>query len=302
MSNDNPQYLWGRKNPNWNGPSKASKDSIVSGGRGAASGDFTSSPTSPEKVSVDDADLDTKLGDIDFSECTSQDPWQDDAAHVGAEYTTIIYADEGGVTMGYEFEDNPQGFIESILEEHNEETGEDIQFHSDMTYDWEKGLNDWAMFRGLTVDTDTLENDYSRVTFYASEDDPDKTLEDLHDKLNAAYNAETYVIPDELKHNIMMYIKNSRHQPSSVNYDSIDELSREIKNNPTAGATAVTVSAIIDDAVDHAKKAEENGEDGLQALRDRRDVIGRESEQWGKPKELNPAWTIYGEIIDRAQS
>lgn len=43
MSNDNPQYLWGRKNPNWNGPSKASKDAHVPGGRDTASGDFTPS-------------------------------------------------------------------------------------------------------------------------------------------------------------------------------------------------------------------------------------------------------------------
>lgn len=43
MANDNPQYLWGRKNPNWSGPSKAQDSHGVDASPNRVSGDFSGS-------------------------------------------------------------------------------------------------------------------------------------------------------------------------------------------------------------------------------------------------------------------
>lgn len=52
MANDNPQYLWGRKNPNWDGPQVAHDDSHAAGGRDAASGDFSSGASTEDRQAL----------------------------------------------------------------------------------------------------------------------------------------------------------------------------------------------------------------------------------------------------------
>ena len=52
MTNDNPQYLWGRKNPNWNGPSKAQGSHDVDVSTESALGDFASSRVISEVAST----------------------------------------------------------------------------------------------------------------------------------------------------------------------------------------------------------------------------------------------------------
>lgn len=52
MANDNPQYLWGRKNPNWDGPQIAHDESHAAGGRDAASGDFSSVASTDDRQAL----------------------------------------------------------------------------------------------------------------------------------------------------------------------------------------------------------------------------------------------------------
>lgn len=62
MANDNPQYLWGRKNPNWSGPSKANDSHGVDASPNRVSGDF-STPQIETKVEATKEYLSDYLGD-----------------------------------------------------------------------------------------------------------------------------------------------------------------------------------------------------------------------------------------------
>lgn len=62
MASDNPQYLWGRKNPNWSGPSKAHDSQDVDASSERVSSDFSSSRVESEVASTKEY-LSDYLGD-----------------------------------------------------------------------------------------------------------------------------------------------------------------------------------------------------------------------------------------------
>lgn len=213
-SPDGPKYIYGKKNINYQGTRRAS-GSAISGSEDSVRSDFSSSEPydfDDEKVSVEDADLDTPLKDIDFEDYEGSDfgePYL-----VNSEQGHNVYIQSYGdndVTMTYEFEDNPRNTILSLLDGGVDEVeeleydpfGSDEDIVSDEYYEaYDDALQSFAQKEGLSLDQEILENDYGRLSFYHSadpEEDPDYTVENLHDNFNGAYNAFTYRLPDSFR-------------------------------------------------------------------------------------------------------
>ena len=240
-SPDGPQYIYGKKNINYQGARRAS-GGAVSGSENSARSDFSSSDPydfEEEKVSIEDADLDTPLKDIDFEdngEHSSIEPYL-----INSEQGHNVYIQSYGdndVTMSYEFEDNPRGTILSLLDGGVDEAeeleydpfGSDEDIVSDEYYEaYDEALESFAQKEGLSLDQETLESDYGMIYFSHSVDpkeDPDYTVGNLHDNFNGAYNAFTYRLPDSFRGDFEYALKERGISTHDV-ADKVEKMRRE---------------------------------------------------------------------------
>lgn len=213
-SPDGPRYIYGKKNVNYQGARRASGNAI-SGSESSVRSDFSSVDPydfEEEKVSIEDADLDTPLKDIDFEDYEDSgfgEPYLVDS-DIGQNVYIQSYGDD--VTMTYEFEDNARNTILSLLDGDVYEAeeleydpyGSDEDAVSDEYYDaYSEALQSFADKEGLSLDQEFIEADYGRLSFHHSvditEEDPEYNLGNLHDNFNGAYNAFTYRLPDSFR-------------------------------------------------------------------------------------------------------
>lgn len=218
-SPDGPRYIYGKLNVNYQGSQRASDRNATSGSKESAKSDFPD-PNDPvdyqsELIPLDEADLGDALSEINFDDTDSND---DDMRyrepHVITEdngHRVLIDKNDDEVTMIYEFEDDPRSSILSMLDggvDQAEELeydpfGSDEDVITDEYYEaYDAAMQNFANREGLGLDQDVIENDYGRMEFYSSVDvteDPDMTLEQLHDRFNGVYNDMTYVRSQRLR-------------------------------------------------------------------------------------------------------
>lgn len=198
-----PAVVFGAKNLAYTGPQSAN-GGAVNGDAKTAVSDFHQEEDEQELASVEDASHDTKLVDIDFSEYTQDEPYEEEGSSMGdGPSMTRMFVDGTVLTYEEDWEDNPQSSISECMgiEYEDKETVEKL--YPDEAYN----IYDEEMSRYLSTDrvsahAESLENDYQRWSISTTQDveeDPDATMGGIWNDMATAANTFSYRIPESVR-------------------------------------------------------------------------------------------------------
>lgn len=206
---EQPKYLWGKPNPNWQGPKKATDASAEASAKSARS-DFNTQSIS-NRVSVDNITIDTKLSDIDFGTADYEAPVEDYGDPSYGPSQTVMYPTEEGElyysetweentvrrtleTLGYE--DLLESYTEDELEEH---LGETMDVYTD-------SLTSHLAASGVDVYYSDLGGGNGVWDMSTVEDlDDDTTMGDVWSKFDNANNSFLYRLPDDITDRVVAH-------------------------------------------------------------------------------------------------
>lgn len=205
----NQAVVYGVHNLDYVGSKSASEAGSVKGDLNSAISDFVQQDDSVNDglETIENAQYDTALEDIDFSEYTIDEPYEEYGTATGSEaaVTRIYVNDDNNLTFEEDWEDNPQSSIAHVMGLDSDEEGLQSAIPEKAYEIYDEEMKNHLTTGNVIAEPESLEYDYQRwiiSTTVDMEEDGDTTIGSVWDQFAHSANTFNYRIDPSVQSTI----------------------------------------------------------------------------------------------------